>query len=527
MPDLVGAIFPSAAQLAGFDDAMAAAAAPVADLTALKALNGADLADKQNVYCEALKRIYAYDATSALDADDYMVVEPGDATGRFLLVSDGMLAGFATMRYVAAMAIPGDGVIDPAVAPATVDGHAMVAGEVFGLGPANVANQKDAGWWTWPAGGAGTPCARPSWFATDAQAGSSRPVIGVPLAGSRQFRSYTAFLMSGVLGTDPVYTFETPQRSSLSLAEGLECDSAAPIAQLRPVRFTTPVGSLMGPWKTTRVVSADADDPALCDAHGITAEALDAGLFGRVVTSGIIADVDTSAWADDDTLYLSAAGTLTATPPPLGLRKPLARVLISHASAGTLLVYAQGDALADWAGGATLAGSDVVSTTTDEVAFAEDTGDHYLAAMFPAGWWRLGSRVELDMVAIVPFAPNSGTLTPRIRVMEALATPAGAGTSDVLADGSALTVVGDYYYAHLLVQCVAIGGAGVAKLLVSGYEREVAAGGIETNTLIAPATIGTNFDEGVATYIAPTGTPSVAHANNRIQCTLWAFKARR
>lgn len=89
----------------------------------------------------------------------------------------------------------------------------------------------------------------------------------------------------------------------------------------------------------------DALDVALANnatgvATGVSEEDMLTGEFGTMILSGVLHDVDTSAWNEGDILYLNGSGSLTSTEPTSGYSQPLAYVLRSNANNGHLQINA-------------------------------------------------------------------------------------------------------------------------------------------------------------------------------------------
>ena len=71
---------------------------------------------------------------------------------------------------------------------------------------------------------------------------------------------------------------------------------------------------------------------------GITKEAIIAGDNGKVTAFGKIRGLNTSSWSDGSVLYTTTSGGLTSTVPTAGIKMPIAFVINSHSSNGTLIV---------------------------------------------------------------------------------------------------------------------------------------------------------------------------------------------
>jgi len=87
---------------------------------------------------------------------------------------------------------------------------------------------------------------------------------------------------------------------------------------------------------------ADQDDPAKMPSIGITISAISNNATGQIVTSGVIENVNTSAFSLNDALYVSDSGTLTNTKPTLDDIQAVARVSRSNASTGSVMVVGAG-----------------------------------------------------------------------------------------------------------------------------------------------------------------------------------------
>ncbi len=110
-------------------------------------------------------------------------------------------------------------------------------------------------------------------------------------------------------------------------------NTGAPLAKGAPVRF---VGYNTG--EDAFEVAAGNNTLGVC--IGVMEEALASGAFGDMMSSGVLHNVDTSAWSQGSILYPNASGGFTATSPTTGYAQPLAFVLRSHASSGHLQVLA-------------------------------------------------------------------------------------------------------------------------------------------------------------------------------------------
>jgi hypothetical protein len=89
------------------------------------------------------------------------------------------------------------------------------------------------------------------------------------------------------------------------------------------------------------VSKADASNSAKMPAIGIMDADLANNANGHMVITGTIADLNTAAYAVNDTLYVASGGGLTATPPAAN-SQPVARVDRSNANNGALIVKVNG-----------------------------------------------------------------------------------------------------------------------------------------------------------------------------------------
>lgn len=89
---------------------------------------------------------------------------------------------------------------------------------------------------------------------------------------------------------------------------------------------------------------ADANDPAKMPAFGIAATTANDNAALDIITHGQLTNIDTSAYATNDELYVSTTGTLTTTRPTGAddAIQKIARVERVHASAGILYVMGAG-----------------------------------------------------------------------------------------------------------------------------------------------------------------------------------------
>jgi len=116
-------------------------------------------------------------------------------------------------------------------------------------------------------------------------------------------------------------------------------DTASAIADGTPVMAT---GSIGASGRIT-VAPMDATDPANARYYlGIATETIAAGEDGKVAFFGKVRNLDLSAYAEGDVLWLSTAtvGALTATEPTFGTKIATAFVISNSATVGTLFVRA-------------------------------------------------------------------------------------------------------------------------------------------------------------------------------------------
>lgn len=95
----------------------------------------------------------------------------------------------------------------------------------------------------------------------------------------------------------------------------------------------------------TPVVSkADNSNAATMPAFGLAHTNATINTTLEIVTFGTLAGLDTSAWAEGDTLYVNGSGLLTNTKPTgeANLVQNLGKVMRSHASAGSIKVGGAG-----------------------------------------------------------------------------------------------------------------------------------------------------------------------------------------
>jgi len=90
---------------------------------------------------------------------------------------------------------------------------------------------------------------------------------------------------------------------------------------------------------------AKADSATTMPCIGVTIESIAAGAYGRYMVTGLIEDVNTSAFSVGDTLWVSAtsAGGFTATKPVYpNIPQEMGTILVDHASLGAAIIVARG-----------------------------------------------------------------------------------------------------------------------------------------------------------------------------------------
>lgn len=93
------------------------------------------------------------------------------------------------------------------------------------------------------------------------------------------------------------------------------------------------------------VNTAKADSAITLPAIGVTVETIANDAYGRVMQVGVLENINTSAFAEGDLLYVSdaTAGIPTATKPVTpSLTQEIGTVLVSHASEGAIQIVARG-----------------------------------------------------------------------------------------------------------------------------------------------------------------------------------------
>jgi len=104
------------------------------------------------------------------------------------------------------------------------------------------------------------------------------------------------------------------------------------------------ISGASGHRPTIGLAKADSDATSNGKTIGLATHNISNNSTGYVTTSGYVRDVNTSAWAEGTSLYLSAAtaGALTSTIPTAPNRKiKVGCVMYQHATEGIILVYIQ------------------------------------------------------------------------------------------------------------------------------------------------------------------------------------------
>lgn len=110
-------------------------------------------------------------------------------------------------------------------------------------------------------------------------------------------------------------------------------NSGATINNGQVVRLTGAIGQF------PTIALAQANNPANANAIGVATHNIANNTNGYITFFGVVRDINTSAFADGDVVYLSdtVAGGLTATPPNIAVR--VGRVFFSHVTQGKLGVF--------------------------------------------------------------------------------------------------------------------------------------------------------------------------------------------
>lgn len=168
-------------------------------------------------------------------------------------------------------------------------------------------------------------------------AGGNQELVGTTATQTLTNKSIAASQLTGALPaisgaslTNLPAATEAPK-----LVEECTNSRGAQIPQMVAVYAKNKQGTRLG------VDVAHYQQPATMPAVGITPSAISAGQNGDVVTQGLISGLDTSSFTLGDTLYVSAAGNLTATKPTgnLELTQAIAKVTNVNASTGEIYVF--------------------------------------------------------------------------------------------------------------------------------------------------------------------------------------------
>lgn len=123
----------------------------------------------------------------------------------------------------------------------------------------------------------------------------------------------------GRLAWDPTYGTPTTGFSGGNVSCGIGLQTyayvrnaeASPIAKGQPVYLYQATGN-----RASVKLAYNTSDATSAKTLGLAAEAISPGADGYVITQGVLAGINTGAYAEGNTLYLGAtAGTLTATKP--------------------------------------------------------------------------------------------------------------------------------------------------------------------------------------------------------------------
>lgn len=201
--------------------------------------------------------------------------------------------------------------------------NTVVAGTTFGLGATAgtsvTASRGDHSH--------GTPSVSPLALPDTATPGVA-PVAGLDLYSHSQNGQSTLRLL-------------TPENVEIDVLRDMIFIARNNTASIIPIGTPVYFSDVFTGGEITPVVSPAQANSAATTAQGITWEAIPVNGYGRVATKGRIFNLNTSGFAVNSWLYLSAAtpGGLTVTPPaPPNLAQPVAFVLRSHATLGELFV---------------------------------------------------------------------------------------------------------------------------------------------------------------------------------------------
>lgn len=210
------------------------------------------------------------------------------------------------------------------------------------------------------------------------------------------------------------------------------------------------------------IALARADSESTSRVIGVATHDIENNSFGYVTTVGEVKNLNTSAFADGDSLYLSAAtaGELTATAPSLpNLKIHVATVAHSHVSQGKLYVHPEDESVTagDVQAALVTLETGALTGTVTLTAPVANSGHSYRRAVRVAGAYTAsagtvgsvevrhagGDWVALDAVpasgafdgyAMLP--PGSGTLEVRLNKSAVTASVAGVVV------GAAVAVIG-------------------------------------------------------------------------------------
>ena len=107
---------------------------------------------------------------------------------------------------------------------------------------------------------------------------------------------------------------------------------------------------------------------------GVATEDIANGSDGFVTTFGKVRGINTSSWAEGAVLYTTSSGGLTSTAPVTGVKMPIAVVINSHATAGTLFVRINPLDLAAYEPANTNIQSHIASTSNPHVVTKAQVG---------------------------------------------------------------------------------------------------------------------------------------------------------
>jgi hypothetical protein len=208
------------------------------------------------------------------------------------------------------------------------------------------------------------------------------PEIAVPAAPAadhlRLFaRDYKGFSFPNIIDAGAGGMNRALLRDSVFVAYN---DSGSLIAASRIVYASGTFGDV------PTIAKAKADAAATMPAIGVTIESVANGAYGRIMQVGLLENLNTSAYAVSDVLYVSAAtaGVPTATPPTYpNIRQEIGTILVDDAAVGAIQIVARSafnDAVVDH--GALIGLSDddhtqyllVAGTRTGSTGSAQDFG---------------------------------------------------------------------------------------------------------------------------------------------------------